>query len=342
LSSILSQDPVEGDFEVIVADGLSDDGTRATLTEWVNRDARVRVVDNPGKIVSTGLNEAIRAARGEVIVRVDAHTEYAPDYLRQCVAVLEETGADNVGGPWVPRAESWVGRAIATAFQSPFSCGGGRAHEACYEGELDTVYLGCWRKDTLLRLGLFDEELVRNQDDELNLRLIRGGGRVWQSPRIRSSYRPRTSFAGLFRQYQQYGYWKVRVIQKHGTPASVRHLIPVLFVFGVVLGLPTLWIGGPLAIAYLAGLCAYAIVSLIFSASTARATDWTLFPILPLIFLLFHAGYGVGFARGIWDFVITRKGARQGMTVLTRKTAVSHGDSTNHLIGANTGESSGE
>src|SRR5262249_37522272 len=144
----------------------------------------------------------------------------------------EETGADKVGGPWVAEGKGYVGRAIAAAFQSPFAVGGARGHDPNYEGIVDLVYLGCWRRGVFDWFGLFDEELVRNQDDEFDLQLIRAGGTIWQSPRIRSWNQPRGSLRTLFLQYMQYGYWKVRVIQKHKIPASTRHLMPGGFVFG--------------------------------------------------------------------------------------------------------------
>ena len=144
--------------------------------------------------------------------------------------MLQETGADNVGGPWVARGKGKVGMAIAAAFESPFSCGGARGHDPKYSGPVDTVYLGCWRREIFDRIGLFDEELVRNQDDEFNLRLVRSGGKVWQSVAIKSCYHPRESLRHLFKQYVQYGYWKARVLKKHRLPASVRHLVPSIFV----------------------------------------------------------------------------------------------------------------
>ena len=133
LHSILAQEPPHGGFEVIVADGMSSDGTRDILMELACEEPRLRVIDNPGRIVSTGLNAAIRAARGKVIIRMDVHTEYATDYVRQCLAVLQETGADNVGGPWVAKGVGFVGKAIAAAFQSPFSVGGPMGHDPSYE-----------------------------------------------------------------------------------------------------------------------------------------------------------------------------------------------------------------
>src|SRR5215472_14928877 len=137
LRSILAQETPTGGFEVIVADGMSDDGTREILQKLAGEDPRLRFIDNPGRIVSTGLNQAIRVARGEIIARMDAHTEYAPDYIRQCVTVLEETGADNVGGAWVAKGDGLVSSAIAAAFQSPFAAGGATGHDPSYEGAVD-------------------------------------------------------------------------------------------------------------------------------------------------------------------------------------------------------------
>jgi len=151
LRCILAQDPPPEGFEVIVADGMSDDGTRSILQEIAKQDDRLRIIDNPGLIVSTGLNAAIREARGSVIIRMDAHTKYASDYVRNCLAVLQATGADNVGGPWVAEGTRPVGKAIAVAFQSPFSFGGARGHNPNYEGIVDTVYLGCWSRTLLIK-----------------------------------------------------------------------------------------------------------------------------------------------------------------------------------------------
>ena len=183
LDSILAQDLAGIDWEVIVADGMSDDGTRAILDRYARREPRIRVLDNPARAVPAGLNAAIRAARGEIILRMDAHTAYAPDYVRRCLDALQATGAANVGGPARTKPRGYWGRAIAAAYHSPVACGGARFHDPNYEGWADTVPYGCWRKSTLLEIGLFDETLVRNQDDELNLRLCRAGGRVWQSRR---------------------------------------------------------------------------------------------------------------------------------------------------------------
>jgi glycosyltransferase involved in cell wall biosynthesis len=319
VASMLAQEPPDGGFELLVADGMSTDGTRDLLSQLAARHHLLRVIDNPRRIVSTGLNGAIAAARGSIILRADVHTEYATDYIRQCVSVLHERGADNVGGPWVAARRGYIGSAIATAFHSPFGSGGARAHDPHFEGPVDTVYLGCWRRECLERLGLFDEELVRNQDDELNLRLHRAGGTVWQSPRIKSRYYPRASLRSLFRQYMQYGYWKVRVIQKHRLPASWRHVAPALFVLVAL----ALIVASPVSstAAAAAGLlgAVYLGAALVASVlAVSRGSAAALVPVLPLVFFCFHVGYGYGFLRGVVDFVVLRRGAADRMTALTR------------------------
>jgi len=304
----LERDGLECEF--IIADGMSDDGTREILDEYAAKYGEIRVVENPQKIVSTGLNAAVRAARGEVIVRMDVHARYAEDFLCRAVEVLKETGADNVGGAWRASASSYWGRAIAAAFQSRFGSGGAASRREDYEGPADTVYLGCWRKETLERVGLFDEALVRNQDDELNYRITKAGGVVWQSAKIVCWYEPRDSLKKLFWQYFQYGFWKVAVIRKHRLPAKLRHLAPGLFVLallvlvlgwalGTAAGWP--WAGwlGWLAAAQV-GL--YGAGALAAAALAARRAGWRLLPGILAAIPCFHFGYGLGFLAGLWHF----------------------------------------
>jgi Glycosyltransferases, probably involved in cell wall biogenesis len=316
--SILSQEPPPGGFEVIVADGMSDDGTRIILSKLAEESDRLRIVDNPAGIVPTALNIAIRQARGNIIIRMDAHTGYAPDYIRRCVEALTETAADNVGGPWVARGQGLIGRAISAAFESPFCAGGARGHDPNYSGPVDTVYLGCWRREVFAKVGLFDEELVRNQDDEFNLRLTRAGGKIWQSAKIKSWYTPRDSVAALFRQYVQYGYWKVRVIQKHKAPASLRHLVPGTFVLLIII-LPMIGLAwSPAQWMWLGLLGAYAVCNTTVSLIAAPGENKKLFPSLMIVFAVFHFAYGYGFLRGIWDFIIMRRRPASKYTMLTR------------------------
>jgi glycosyltransferase involved in cell wall biosynthesis len=318
LLSILNQEIPENGFEVIVADGMSNDGTRVILSRFAQSDSRVRMVDNPGEIVSTGLNEAIRHARGRVIIRMDAHTKYAQNYICQCVDVLNKTGAENVGGPWIAEGDGLLGRAIAAAFQSPFAIGGARSHDPNYTGFVDTVYLGCWPRAVFERYGLFDEELVRNQDDEFNLRVKRAGGKIWQSSCIESWYRPRQTLSDLFAQYSQYGYWKVRIIQKYKISGSIRHLVPGTFVFMLSI-LPLLSLFSPMMLAVwwlIVGLYFACVFFASVATSARRGRD--LFFLLPLVFACYHGAYGCGFLRGVLDFVILRRGATKRFCRLTR------------------------
>lgn len=322
LDSILSGDYPPELLEIIVADGMSDDGTREVLQTFANRYTgapSVRTIDNPQKIVSTGLNRAIEQARGEIIVRMDAHTEYATDYIRRCAEVLQETGADNVGGAHRTRASGYLQEAITLAFHSPFAVGGARSHDVDYEGPIDSVIYGCWRKKTLLKIGMFDEELVRNQDDELNLRITRGGGVVYQSAKILSWYQPRASLRALFRQYMQYGYWKVRVIRKHRIPAKWRHLGPGAWVLGLLLlGILSLFLA-PARMILLLSLTLYFSATLLASLVTCRQpARFKFIPILPVIFSLYHFGYGYGFLRGLVDFIILRRSAPADFTRISR------------------------
>jgi glycosyltransferase involved in cell wall biosynthesis len=311
LDSILAQDRRNIDCEVIIADGISEDGTREILDQYAKEHPEIRIVSNPGKIVSTGLNAAIRAARGEYILRMDAHTFYAPDYLRRCIETLIRTGAQNAGGPARTRARGNIGEAVAAAYHSRFSTGGARFHDVNFEGWVDTVPYGCWRKNTLLKLGLFNESLVRNQDDELNLRMTRSGGKIWQDPAIVSWYSPRSTLSGLFRQYMQYGFWKVAVIRIHKIPGSIRHLVPAAFVLANVV-LPILWavcaLAGARHASIFAALCWLAMLGIYFGGTLAatfearRKAAPASLPYLPLVFATYHLSYGVGFLAGLLRF----------------------------------------
>ncbi len=313
MDSLLTQDMTGISWEAIIADGMSDDGTRQALEEYHARHPELIVVDNPGRIVSTGLNAAIRAARGEVVIRMDGHTRYSPDYCRRSLETLERTGADNVGGPARTEAASVRARAVAAAYHSRFSTGGAKFHDENYEGWVDTVPYGCWRRTTLLRLGLFDETLVRNQDDELNLRITRAGGKIWLSPTIMSWYSPRPMLSTLFRQYFQYGFWKVAVIRKHRIPASWRHLVPIAFVLANIVLVTSMIISKAVGVVswftcsaalWFTIISAYALSTLIASLLVAKERGWELFPYLPGVFAAYHFSYGLGFLAGLRWYLI--------------------------------------
>ncbi len=306
-------------LQVLIADGRSDDGTRDLLQSLCMSDSRIQLVDNPPRIVSSGLNRAIDAAHGEVIVRMDVHTAYSADYVAQCLLALAETGATCVGGPWRPVGEGWPQAAIALAFQSRFGSGGAASRRIDYSGPADTVYLGAWRREDLLRLGGFDESLVRNQDDELNLRIVRSGGSVWQSAAIRSTYTPRGSFAALFRQFYQYGYWKVPVIRKHRLPASPRHLAPFAFVAAVaVLAALAPW--SNLTGAALAALLGVYAATALFNAAVIAKAPHRLRDTagIALATTCMQVAYGIGFGRALIELWLLRRTPSAAATRLTR------------------------
>lgn len=283
--------------EWLIADGDSSDGTRERLAERARLDSRLVVIHNPQRIVSSGLNACIAHAEGDVIARLDVHTNYARDYLARCLAVLERTGADNVGGPWVAVGEGVQQAAIAAAFQCRWVVGGARSRDQSFDGWTDTVYLGCWPRSTFDRFGGFDESLVRNQDDEHNLRIRRAGGRIWQSPAIRSTYHPRAALAQLFSQQRQYGYWRPFVMRKHGIPASWRQLAPAALLAAWVVALGALPWSGAWPIAILVGI--YLAYLAAVSVCIAGRRGWHLLARLPAVIAAYHVGYGLGTWQGL-------------------------------------------
>jgi succinoglycan biosynthesis protein ExoA len=326
LDCVFRQELGQIEMEVLVADGRSDDGTRLVLGESKKKFAALRVLDNPEQIVSTALNRAIREAKGEIIIRMDAHTTYAPDYVRTCVEVLHETNADNVGGPVLTRADGYLPRAIAYTYETPFARGGIKYRDSRYEGPVDTVAYGCWRKSTLERVGMFDETMVRSQDFELNVRIVSRGGTVWRSPKIASWYWPRASLSGLFRQYFQYGFWKVAVIRKHRGLASRRNLVPgscllagavlLLCALGARLGGSVRWQNAFLDVWFaFAGL--YFIGSFASAFSVAKREGWNFLPILPIVFAVYHLSYALGFVLALLHRPTTGKRPNPMQKVLT-------------------------
>ena len=301
LEAVLDQEYPRDKLEVIVVDGESDDGTAEMAKGYAQRDPRVRVASNPGRIVPTAMNIGIRVARGDVIARVDGHTRIAPDYVRIGVETLRRTGADNVGGPMHAVGGGWFGDAVATATSSRFGIGS-YFHFGTAEREVDTVYMGMWPRSVFERVGLFDEEFVRNQDDEFNYRLRKAGGRIVLTPAMRSWYQNRQSVAGLARQYYQYGMWKVRVLQKHPRQMSWRHFVPPALVLAlgtlaVMSGLfpPARGAGQALALVY--GVAVLA-VSAVHSARRGAAA-WLA---TALAFATIHLAWGAGFLAGLVQF----------------------------------------
>ena len=302
LESIAQQDFPHEQMEIIIADGLSTDNTKEVVETFKPSDIPLIWLDNPEKIVPTGLNLAIRQARGDVIIRVDGHTTLASDYVQQCVLALQCSGAENVGGRMNPVGKNTFGKAVALATSSPFGVGGARFHYSTQEEWVDTVYLGAWPKEVFQKVGLFDEELVRDQDDEFNYRLREAGGKILLIPRINSWYSVRSQPKDLWKQYLQYGFWKVRVFQKHPRQMRWSQFIPPIFVLAVLISLliAILFSWGWKVLLALAGL--YLLAALIATLLTAARKGWLEVCLLPFTFAILHVSYGSGFLWGLIKF----------------------------------------
>jgi glycosyltransferase involved in cell wall biosynthesis len=305
LGAVLQQDYPHDRIEVLIADGRSIDGTRSVVERirLEHPSSRILLVDNPGVIVARGLNLAIRESSGEVILRVDGHTEIPSDYIRQCVAFLLKTGADNVGGRTIARGVGLFGEAVALAVSSVFGAGDARFRYSEKEESADTVHPGAWRREIFDQIGLFDEEMVRDQDCEFNYRLRKQGGRILLSPLIRCTYTPRSTAVGLCRQYFQYGYWKVRVLQKHPGQMRWRQFVPPIFTVAGLISIVAalVWpVEGRILLWALAG--CYLSASLLASILVGRRAGPRHIVLLPFVYAVLHLSYGSGFLVGLVRF----------------------------------------
>lgn len=301
LASLLAQDYPSDRLEVLVLDGGSTDGSRAIADRLVAGRPGWAVHDNPRIIQAAAWNRGIEGATGDIVGIVSGHAELAPDYVSRAVECLERTGADMVGGPVRALPTGPMSEAIGAATSSPFGVGGARHHYLTEEADVDTVFMGVCRRSTY-RAFPFDEEMVRNQDDELSYRLLDAGGRIVCDPAIRSSYRNSSDLPRLFRQYHDYGLWKVRVAQKHPGQLRLRHVVPAAFVgsmSGGLLGWPmsrhirrlTLLAG----LAYVAGLIGATLRTSVGHRPAMKAR-------IAAAYVTLHVAYGSGFLRGLWRF----------------------------------------
>jgi len=296
LGAVLAQDYPAERLEILVVDGLSDDGTRAIIQAYQAQHGRVRLLDNPARIVAPALNLALARARGDVIVRVDGHCEIAPDYVRNCVTHLRATGVAGVGGPIETVGETFTAQAIALAMSAWFGVGGSAFRTVKDRPMLvETIAFPAYTRRALARAGRFDEELVRNQDDEYNYRLLKLGEKLLLAPDVRSRYYSRGAVRKLWGQYFQYGFWKVRVLQKHPRQMRGRQFAPPLFAATLLLGLlfPPL-----LALTLLA----YTLANGAAALALGRRHGWRYAPLLLLIHPTLHLSYGLGFLVGLARF----------------------------------------
>lgn len=305
VDSLLAQD-YTGPFEVTIALGPSMDGTTQLVEELAAVDQRVRVVDNTVGSTPAGLNLAIRASQYPIVIRVDAHSVLPPDYARIAVETILETKADNVGGLMDAQGTTPFERAVARAYGSRIGLGGTKLHVGGEAGPAETVYLGVFRRDRLLEVGLFDEEIKRGQDWELNRRLRTTGGIVWFTPRLKVTYRPRPNLYRLARQFVSTGVWRGELARRFPASNGLRYFAPPLMVIGVAVGLILGVVGIVQAIVgsvpwLLLGFIAPVFYVLIVVASALvwgtkdgpRSFAWFLI-VLPCI----HFCWGIGFLLG--------------------------------------------
>ena len=298
------------DMEVVIADGMSADNTRDEIVAFQKEhsDLDVRIVDNTVRSIPSGLNRAIEDSRGEIIVRLDAHSKPYPDYVERCVTALEENRGDNVGGVWEiqPGADTWIARSIAVAAAHPLGVGDALYRHAIHAAVVDTVPFGSFKRTLVERIGLFDETLLTNEDYELNARIRQAGGQIWLDPSIRSIYFARSTFMELARQYWRYGYWKWRMLRQYANTIRWRQALPPLFVLSfTVLALVSFFI--PFVALILAGeLTVYLFILLVVGMQVSYRKKYSPLAIgLPLAISVMHVLWGGGF---LWSILKSSMG----------------------------------
>jgi glycosyltransferase involved in cell wall biosynthesis len=301
IDGITAQD-YDGDYEIILAVGPSVDGTNAVIDAMAAVDPHIRSIPNELGSTPAGLNVAILASRFPIVIRVDAHSVLPTDYTSIAVRVLEETGADNVGGIMLAEGRTSFEKAVAHAYGSPEGLGGTPVHVGGKAGPAETVYLGVFQRERLLHVGMFDEEIKRGQDWELNRRLRASGGTVWFTPELQVVYRPRSSLRKLIRQFVSTGIWRGELARRFRSSNGLRYFVPPVAVIGVTLGLIAGVVGLAMGVPWLglALIVPAAYLLLIIAAAVrcatrngVRAALWYLI-VLPCI----HFGWGIGFLLG--------------------------------------------
>ena len=299
IRSILSQEYPKDEIEFIVVDGMSEDGTRDILLRLREEDSRLKIIDNSRRITPCARNIGIREAKGQCIAILDAHTVYASNYIRTCVELLEEhPEACCSGGPIISMGEGLFGRATAVAMSHPLGVGNAKHRFPNYEGYAEGACFPVFRKEIFDKVGLFDEDLVRNQDDEFNFRMALSGEKVFLSPRAQCTYYVRETPTELFWQFFQYGFYRVVVLRKHRLPISLRHFAPALFFSSLValivgaLFLSGWWalIGGILPLFYV-------LILGLAGTSVARKEGMAVGLRFPIAVFIIHLSYAIGF---IW------------------------------------------
>jgi glycosyltransferase involved in cell wall biosynthesis len=310
LESVLANDFLKDKLEILIIDGMSEDKTREIINQYAETYTCIRVLENPKKVVPTALNIGIKNAVGQIIIRMDAHNIYSKDYISKCVQYLKKYNVDNVGGIWVtlPGADTVVAQSIALALSHPFGVGNAHYRVGLKEPKLvDTVPFGCYRKDVFERIGLFDEDLVRNQDDEFNMRLIKNGGKILLVPEIISYYYARDTLSKLSRMLFQYGYFKPLVVKKVGSVLTWRQLIPSLFITSLIISGILSLMAKYFLVVFLLILLSYLFTNILFSLLITLNKGVKYLFFLPVVFTTMHCSYGIGYLKGVIDFILLRK-----------------------------------
>jgi glycosyltransferase involved in cell wall biosynthesis len=318
LKAIYAQTYPRADLEVVIADGMSSDNTRAKIEAFADShpDLQIVVVDNPKRIIPAALNCALKEAHGEIVIRLDGHSWPYPDYIERCVANLEAGLGANVGGVWEirPGADGWIAAAIAAAAAHPLGVGDALYRHAVKPASVDTVPFGAFKRELLATVGFFDETLLTNEDYEFNARIRKSGGVIWLDPAIRSIYFGRSTLGALAKQYIRYGYWKWRMLRHYPETLRWRQGLPPLFVAGLVGGailsvfLPGFWV--PLAgviILYAAVLTGAGVREAFRRKKPSLAFG------LPLAISVMHFTWGAGF---LWSMI---KGIFMGSAASKKK-----------------------
>lgn len=296
-------------LEVIISDGHSRDRTRQVVEAFGQEhpDLSLKLVDNDRRIIPAALNTAIQAARGDIFVRLDAHSVPAVDYVERCVAHLQAGQGENVGGVWQirPGEQTWIGRSIAAAAGHPLGVGDALYRYASEPGWVDTVPFGSFQRNLIEKIGLFDETLLTNEDYEFNTRVRRAGGRIYLDPQIRSQYFARADLGSLARQYWRYGFWKWRMLRRYPATIRWRQALPPLFVAGI-LGLLLISIFWQPALLVLGLLLALYGFSLVLAAIPVamRGKEPAQVIGIPLAILTMHFAWGAGF---LWSILHSGK-----------------------------------
>jgi glycosyltransferase involved in cell wall biosynthesis len=309
LEALRSQTFPRADMEVVIADGMSTDGTRDAIAAFQKDfpDLAVCVVDNALRNIPSGLNRAIESARGEIIVRFDGHSKPYPDYVENCVKAHEAGRGDNVGGVWEihPGSQTWMAQSIAVAAAHKLGVGDAMYRLAASASEVDTVPFGSFRRSLIDKVGAYNEALLTNEDYEFNTRIRKSGGRVWLDPSIRSVYFARSTLLELIRQYWRYGYWKWRMLRRFPDTLRWRQALPPLFVLSLI-GLLLLSIFLPVLAWLLAGeiLFYYFVLFLAGAHAAIKHRKLFLLPGLPLAISAMHISWGSGF---LWSMLTSSK-----------------------------------